>query len=102
MAQTQMQNILIGRQTHGSLENTQEVKLAHDGNVALVRSTNKHIMRRDGREEVGMTTYTDIYHYEGNSWSCIQAQITPIAPGYEPPEDTIINVYLKGVCQRRV
>lgn len=69
------------------------------GPVALVRATNKHVFRRNGREEAGMTTYTDTYLYEGGAWRCIQAQITPVAPGREPGDDTIVSVYLKGVRQ---
>jgi len=71
------------------------------GNVALVRATNKHVIRRDGRDITGMTTYTDTYVYEGGSWKCIQAQITPVAPEHEPGDDTILTVYLKGVNQSR-
>jgi hypothetical protein len=71
------------------------------GPVALVRATNKHVMRRDGREVTGMTTYTDTYIYEGESWTCIQAQITPVAPEHEPGDDTIISVYINGVNQLR-
>jgi hypothetical protein len=70
-------------------------------NVALVRATNKHVMRRDGREVAGMSTYTDTYLYEGGCWKCIQAQITPVAPEHEPGDDTILTVYLKGVNQSR-
>src|SRR4030095_12509224 len=33
------------------------------GNVALVRATNKEVVRRDGRDEAAITTYTDIYVY---------------------------------------
>ncbi|MFI0847352.1 nuclear transport factor 2 family protein [Mesorhizobium sp. IMUNJ 23232] len=69
------------------------------GNVALVRSTNKHVFRHDGRDETGMTTYTDTYLYEAGAWKCIQAQITPIAPGKEPADETIASVYIKGVRQ---
>lgn len=71
------------------------------GPVALVRATNRHVMRRDGREVAGMTTYTDTYIYEGDCWSCIQAQITPVAPGHEPGDDTIVSVYINGVHQGR-
>src|ERR1044072_3871475 len=34
------------------------------GNVALVRSTNKAIRRRDGRDVMGMTMYNDTYLHE--------------------------------------
>jgi Domain of unknown function (DUF4440) len=71
------------------------------GNVALVRATNKHVIRRNGRDITGMTTYTDTYVYEGGSWKCIQAQITPVAPEHEPGDDTILTVYLNGVNQSR-
>lgn len=69
------------------------------GDVALVRATNKHAIRHDGHEETGMTTYTDTYLHEGGEWKCIQAQITPVASGHEPGDDTIISVYIKGVRQ---
>ena len=46
------------------------------GDVALVRSTNKHIRRRDGKEVTGMTMYTDTYLFENGAWKCIQAQLT--------------------------
>ena len=70
------------------------------GNVALVRSTNKHIRRRDGSEVTGMTMYTDTYLFENNLWKCIQAQLTAVAPENYPPDDTIVSVYLKGKLQR--
>jgi hypothetical protein len=67
------------------------------GNVALVRATNKEIVRRDGRDEAAMTTYTDTYVYERGAWKCIQAQITPVAPDREPGDDTVISTYVMGV-----
>lgn len=69
------------------------------GNVALVRATNKEIIRHHGRETAAMSTYTDAYVYERGLWKCIQAQITPVAPDQEPSDDTIISVYIKGVRQ---
>ncbi|MFM9841666.1 MAG: nuclear transport factor 2 family protein [Dongiaceae bacterium] len=69
------------------------------GNVALVRATNKEICRTAGKDIAAMSTYTDTYLYEGGAWKCIQAQITPVTPGREPGEDTIIAVYIKGVRQ---
>ena len=69
------------------------------GNVALVRSTNKHIFRNAGHDETGMTTYTDTYLYQHGAWKCIQAQITPVAPGKEPADETIVSVYIRGVRQ---
>lgn len=70
------------------------------GDVALVRSSNKCTIRRDGRDTTGMTTYTDIYLYEKGAWKCIQAQITPIAPGKEPGDETIVRAYIDGVAQK--
>ena len=67
------------------------------GNVALVRATNKEIVRRDGGDAAAMTTYTDTYVYEHGAWKCIQAQITPVAPDQEPGDDTIISIYINGV-----
>lgn len=66
------------------------------GPVALVRATNKAIIREGGRETVEMAAYTDTYLYEGGRWLCLQAQITPVAPGFEPPDSTIISIYRKG------
>lgn len=78
-------------------------RIAIFGNIALVRATNKHVMRRAGGkagdETAGMTIYTDIYLYERGAWSCIQAQSTTVAPGQEPGDDTILSVYIKGVRQ---
>lgn len=69
------------------------------GDVALVRATNKEIIRRDGRDIAAMSTYTDTYIHEAGAWKCIQAQITPVAKGQEPGDDTIISVYINGVRQ---
>jgi ketosteroid isomerase-like protein len=71
------------------------------GNVALVRSTNKHTRRRDGKEVTGMTMYTDTYLFEDGAWKCIQAQLTPVAPEHEPADDTIVSVYIEGKLQPR-
>ncbi len=71
------------------------------GDVALVRSTNKYIVRGDGKDTSAMSTYTDTYIYQQGTWKCIQAQITPIAAGHEPSDDTIITVYIKGIRQNK-
>lgn len=71
------------------------------GNVALVRSTNKHIRRRDGNEVTGMTMYTDTYLFENGAWKCIQAQLTAVAPEHYPPDNTIVSVYIEGRLQPR-
>ena len=67
------------------------------GNVALVRATNKEIVRRDGRDVAAMSTYTDTYVHERGAWKCIQAQITPVAPEQEPGDETIVSIYVDGV-----
>ena len=69
------------------------------GNVALVRSANKCITRSGSQHVTSMSVYTDVYVQENGRWLCLQAQITPIVPGYEPPEETIISVWLRGVQQ---
>jgi len=72
------------------------------GDVALVRATNKHTRRREGRELTGMTMYTDTYLFENGAWKCIQAQLTSVAPEHEPADDTIISVYIEGKYQERL
>ena len=69
------------------------------GNAALVRATTKHTIRRDGQDETGMTVYTDTYVRENGVWLCIQAQLTPVAPEYYPPDSTIITSYVHGKKQ---
>jgi len=71
------------------------------GKVALVRSTNKHVRRRDGNDVTGMTTYTDTYLFGNGAWKCIQAQLTAVAPEFYPPDDTIVSVYIEGKLQPR-
>lgn len=69
------------------------------GDVALVRATNKYTVRQGGRETTGMTAYTDTYLRENGRWLCIQAQLTHVALGHFPGDDTIISVYLLGQLQ---
>jgi hypothetical protein len=66
------------------------------GDTALVRSTNKRVGLKDGVETVGMTMYTDTYLRRDGAWTCIQAQITPVAPANYPSDDTIVRKYIKG------
>lgn len=70
------------------------------GDVALVRATNRMVLVEQGRETTMMAAYTDVYLHENGRWLCIQAQITPVAPGCEPGDETIISIYLKGLRQR--
>lgn len=69
------------------------------GDVALVRATNKYVIRHGTHEETGMAAYTDIYLHEGDAWRCIQAQITPVAQEHWPTDSTIISVYINGIRQ---
>jgi ketosteroid isomerase-like protein len=70
-------------------------------NVALVRATNKHTIRKDGTEITGMTAYTDTYIHENGEWKCIQAQFTPVAPEHFPGDETIVRKYIKGELQTK-
>jgi Domain of unknown function (DUF4440) len=72
------------------------------GDVALVRSTNKHTRRRDGNDVTAMTMYTDTYLFENGAWKCIQAQLTSVAPEHQPSDDTIISVYVEGKRRDRL
>lgn len=69
------------------------------GDVALVRSANKCIVRNATADVISMSVYTDVYVWHDGRWLCLQAQITRIAPGHEPPDDTIVSVYRKGIKQ---
>ena len=68
-------------------------------NVALVRSTNKRTIRRDGKDTTSMSTYTDTYLLQNGTWKCIQAQIQALPPESYPGDDTIVSVYIKGQRQ---
>jgi ketosteroid isomerase-like protein len=68
-------------------------------NVALVRSTNKRTIRRDGGDTTSMSTYTDTYLFQNSEWKCIQAQIQTLPPESYPGDDTIVSVYIKGKRQ---
>src|SRR3982074_2923378 len=72
------------------------------GDVALVRATNKHTRRRDGKEVTSMTMYTDTYLFEDGVWKCIQAQLTAVAPEHQPGDDTIVSVFIEGKRQERL
>jgi hypothetical protein len=67
--------------------------------VALVRSTNKRTIRRDGKDTTSMSTYTDTYLRRNGEWKCIQAQIQTLPPESYPGDDTIVSVYVKGKRQ---
>lgn len=69
------------------------------GDFALVRATNKYILRSAGGETTRMATYTDIYVREDGCWLCVQAQITEVAAEHWPADDTIVCCYIDGVQQ---
>ena len=43
--------------------------------------------------------YTDTYVHESGAWKCVQAQITPVTPANFPPDETIVQKYVKGKIQ---
>lgn len=63
------------------------------GNTALVHARCKFISIKEGKEVVGINTYTDVYIKENGDWKCIQAQITKVAPENFPGDETIIKKY---------
>jgi len=67
--------------------------------TALVWSVNKHTVITDGRPVTGMTAYTDTYVLDDGEWTCVQAQLTPVAPEDWPPDETILRRYVRGVAQ---
>ena len=69
------------------------------GDVALVGATNRWTRVRNGAEIQGMTCYTDTYIRAGETWLCILAQLTSVAPQNYPPDNTIVVKYLRGVLQ---
>ncbi len=69
------------------------------GSLALVSACNKYVEVRDGAENESMAAYTDTYLQCENRWLCIQAQITPVAPDFWPPDDTIVSIHRGGVQQ---
>ena len=69
------------------------------GDTALLRSTNKSVRVVDGQEVTRMTMYSDVYVREGGAWTCVQAQITLVAPANYPPDETIVRKYVKGKAQ---
>jgi Domain of unknown function (DUF4440) len=69
------------------------------GDVALVRATNRWVHRQDGQDTVGMTCYTDTYVRSGQTWLCVQAQLTPVAPQNYPSDAGVVVRYLDGKLQ---
>ena len=67
--------------------------------TAFVTATNKWIRRREGKEVLGMTCYTDSYVRTDGVWLCALAQITPVSPENYPTDDTIVVKYIRGRLQ---
>lgn len=63
------------------------------GNTALVRSQNKYVIEKDGKEISGMSIYTDTYIKEHGEWKCIQAQLGNVTPANYAGDETIIRKY---------
>lgn len=63
------------------------------GNTAMVRSQNKYILVKDGRQISGISMYTDTYVKENGQWTCIQAQLLRPEPEYFGGEETIVRQY---------
>lgn len=70
------------------------------GSTALVRSTNKYIVMRNGNPVEAMASYTDTYVFLEGRWLCIQAQINRVAPDARPADSTIKTIYLRGIRQK--
>jgi hypothetical protein len=79
---------------------TRDERISVFGDAALVRATNKHILRQNGQDVTGMTAYTDTYVRENGVWLCIQAQLTSVALENYPSDSTVINRYIRGEKQR--
>lgn len=69
------------------------------GDFALVRATNKYVLRIGGRQTTQMATYTDTYVREAGRWLCVQAQIVQVTEENWPGDDTIVCLYVDGQLQ---
>jgi len=63
------------------------------GKTALVRSQNKYVVIKDGKEISGMSIYTDTYIMEKGEWKCVQAQLGNVSTANYANDDTIIRKY---------
>jgi hypothetical protein len=63
------------------------------GNTALVHATNKYVVVSNGKENKGMSMYTDVYIKENGEWKCVQAQISKLSPELFPGDETIVRKY---------
>jgi len=62
-------------------------------NTALVRSQNKFVVVREGKEISGMSIYTDTYIKENGEWKCVQAQIGKVSPDNYASDEKIVRKY---------
>lgn len=62
-------------------------------NMALVRSQNKCIVIKEGKEMISYWMYTDTYIKENGEWKCVQAQIGKVAPENFAGDETIVRKY---------
>jgi hypothetical protein len=69
--------------------------------MALVRASNKYLLRQQGQESWRMATYTDTYVREAGLWLCVQAQITEVMPEHWPADEGIVCRYVDGVLQTK-
>jgi hypothetical protein len=59
-----------------------------------VHAKNKYVtVAADGKENTGMSMYTDVYIKENGQWKCVQAQITKLSPENYSGDETIIKKY---------
>jgi len=63
------------------------------GNTALVHAVNKYVVVSNGKENKGMSMYTDVYVKENGEWKCVQAQISKLSPEFFPGDETIVRKY---------
>ncbi len=63
------------------------------GSTALVRSQNKCIVIKEGKEIISLWMYTDTYIKENGEWKCVQAQIGKVTPANFAGDETIVRKY---------
>jgi len=63
------------------------------GNTALVHAANKYVVVSNGKENKGMSMYTDVYIKENGEWKCVQAQISKLSHEFFPGDETIVKKY---------
>lgn len=64
------------------------------GTMALIRSMNRYVALKDGKEKEYMSIYTDTYLKENGEWKCVQAQITPVSEENFRGENAVVRKYV--------